>query len=279
MSGLSPATDGLRLETKTRESMEGTPSSIPRILRPLSPGLSETDTSWDTPDLPSAVPRGVEATASPLRPVPLGSSRRSAIGMSRQRPSRGASSLPPSIQLTPRVKHTYRYSNTASTVKSVTVADLFGAIGTIGIATNSSVQPWASSFKLATLHVWPASSSSSASNVVVEWAAGSVAQVPDDARDVTLPEGITVSRGLSFTPPPQSLAGFWITDTDASSVMFAIQAPVGSVVDLVVHYTLSNVFVPAPIAAATVSIGTPYYLALDGASSNTYIPLGLPTTH
>jgi hypothetical protein len=60
--------------------------------------------------------------------------------------------------------------------------------------------------------------------------------------------------------------------------LFALSCPIGSIVDLSVSFTLSNIQGALQETVASGSLGNVYYLALDGPSANTYIPLGLPTT-
>jgi len=123
--------------------------------------------------------------------------------------------------------------------------------------------------------VWPAASSSVATNTQLFWEAGTTGQVPDALDDRSVPEGTTVTGSITFVPPPSSLASQWLS---SAANVFAVSAPVGSVLDLDVQYTNSNVF---GLAAATVvsgTLGSIYYLALDGPSSNSYVPRGLPTT-
>jgi len=107
------------------------------------------------------------------------------------------------------------------------------------------------------------------------WEAGTSDQVPDETRVQTLPEGVTVTRAVSFVPPPKSLASFWLS---TAANVFGIRAPVGSVIDILVGFRLSNVFGAGPIVVASATAGNVYYLALDGASALTYSPVGLPTT-
>jgi urea transporter len=52
----------------------------------------------------------------------------------------------------------------------------------------------------------------------------------------------------------------------------------GAVIDLAVDFTLSGQFEAFTQVVATAVVGTVYYLALDGPSSNTLVPVGVPTT-
>lgn len=185
--------------------------------------------------------------------------------------------LPPNLQTTPNVSHTYRFQANSSAAVAISMANVLGAIGGICTVANSKVNTWASSFRLKSLHIWGAPTTSAA-KVDVAWSAGESAQVPDEEHDATLPGGIAVTSCLRFEPPARSLAGFWLESSDSAATLFTMTVPTGSVVDLRLEYRLSNVFpgVQATVAAGT--LGTVYYLALDGPSSNTLRPVGLPTT-
>jgi len=193
---------------------------------------------------------------------------------------KGSSSLPPTLQVTPCVNHTFRFANPTAASVTISVGNIAGALGGICTVVNSKVTMVATSFKIRKITVWSSASSSAASNVVLDWAAGSDNQVPDESKIRSIPEGITETGALVFMPPKNSLAGFWIIVTAGvvADGVFSLALPAGSIVDLLVDYRTSNVF---PAQDATVIVGvlkTFYYLALDGPGSNKLPPLGLPTT-
>jgi hypothetical protein len=189
-----------------------------------------------------------------------------------------AVSLPPRIQLSPAVSHTYRFRSTSASATLVTVASMLGALGGLCTAVNSKIGTWASSLKIIKVTVWPSGSTSGVTNATLSWYLGESAQVPDEAWDEAIPEGITATKALVFTPPPKSLCGFWIDSSDSAANLFAIQTSIGSVVDLQVAYRLVNVQSGLQITVVTGVLGTVYYLALDGPTSNTYVPIGLLST-
>jgi hypothetical protein len=191
----------------------------------------------------------------------------------------GSSNLPPMLELTPKVSKTYRFQvQGASFAGAITVIDVIGALGGIASAA-TALRCWASCFKINKITVWPSqSSSTSASDVAIDWAAGESSQVPDEAFDVSLPAGITNTKALVFHPPKMSLAGFWITTADTSVPVFAFTAlPEGSVVDLSVDFRLCNTIEPNLVIVSGATAGDVYYLALDGPTSNILIPTGMPT--
>jgi len=148
-------------------------------------------------------------------------------------------------------------------------------MGSICTVANSKVQPWTSSIRLVKVTVWPAPSASAASATELYWSNGTSAQIPDEARITTIPEGISVTRALTFKPPAMSLAADWLV---VPATIFTISSPVGSVVDVTIQSRLSNIFEVANITIVTGTLGTVYYLALDGPATNKYLPQGLPTT-
>jgi hypothetical protein len=188
--------------------------------------------------------------------------------------------LPPQLDATPAFRHVYRFQNSSSTPSAVTVLDLFGAAGTIGTVTNSTVTAWTSSLKLKKVVVWPSIISSSAPvPTELTWGIGESGQVPDSAVIDSLPEGITSTKAMSFVPPQNSLASFWISEADSSAALFTITTSPGSIVDVHLSVRLSNVFPGSAVTVATAVVGTVYYLALDGPTTNRYVAIGVPTTH
>jgi hypothetical protein len=60
--------------------------------------------------------------------------------------------------------------------------------------------------------------------------------------------------------------------------MFELACSVGSIVDFTVSFRLSNIVGGTQNTVASAVNSGIYYLALDGPSSNKYVPVGLPTT-
>jgi hypothetical protein len=188
--------------------------------------------------------------------------------------------LPPVLEATPRLSHVYRFAASANSSLTITMANLLGAFGGVCTVANSKVQPWASSFRIRSLTIWPAYAASG-NYTFVDWvSAGSSGYVPDTASMINIPDGITVTTALRFKPPRGSLAGHWLNPVTISSsaVVFGCTVKIGSVLDLDVEYTLSNISEAGNITVTAGTLGLVYYLALDGPSSNKLVPQGLPTT-
>jgi len=189
-------------------------------------------------------------------------------------------SLPPRLMVTLGSRKVLRFSAGASA--SITVGNVLGALGCIGTVANTTVVAVMSSMRINQISYWSGSNSSATSTLQLSWAAGESSQVPDEAVDTSIPQGITSTNCLRFRPPKGSLAAFWITSADAAAALFTITVPTGStsgVLDLDVTYRQCDKLSPLAISVATAAVGHMYYLALDGPSGNTWIPTSLPTTH
>jgi hypothetical protein len=220
----------------------------------------------------------------PPTPVSLRESKEASVarGMkgsfTRGKGMQAALTLPPRIQLSPSLSHVYRFRSTNANAANITVANILGALGGICTVVNSKITTWSGSFKILKVTVWPSASASAPTVATLDWQSGQSGQVPDQSLDEAIPEGISVTKGLSFTPPAKSLCGDWINSSDASAILLSLATSVGSIVDFHVVYRLTNVFGGVQETVVSAVLGVVYYLALDGPSSNTYQPIGLLTT-
>jgi hypothetical protein len=137
----------------------------------------------------------------------------------------------------------------------------------------------ASSFRLNKITIWPPQNAGS-DLAYVTWSSNWASFEKDDEKIATLPDGISVPTAMVFVPPKRAVTGFWVSSGLTTENMFIVVCAVGSIIDVDLSWTICNTFVNQSIAGlASVSIGTVYYLALDGASSNKLVPMGLPSTH
>jgi hypothetical protein len=189
---------------------------------------------------------------------------------------RSGLSLPPPLEITPLVEHVFRFSATSGGTATISAADVIGALGTVCTVTNSTVRPFASSFRIKAVKLWSAVSSSTAFNESVVWTLATGSQMKDEEVSESFPTGVSVSRNLTSSPPKGTLAAMWqVANTNS---LFTLQINAGSIVDLVIEYTLSNQFVSGTQSVSTGVLGNIYYLYLDGASA-IMLPVGLPSTH
>jgi len=221
------------------------------------------------------VPSGVYRRGQPVRPTLAGA----------RRLRRGMSSLPAEINLTPHFHHVFRFNCTTTTSATVSVIQLFGALGGICSAANSAVSTWTSSVRVKKITIWPAAPSASAAGAYIDWFFSDTSLFPDESKSVTYPEGVTVTAPLVFVPPEKSLCGMWINSTATSTFnLFNISVVAGSVIDVAVECTLGLVNSTSSslyqLTVTTGTLGNVYYLALDGPSNNKIPPVsGIPTTH
>ncbi len=184
---------------------------------------------------------------------------------------KGGSSLPPTLCYNPVVTHTFRFqAGSASSNVAITCAEILQACGMIASAANT-LRPIASSFKVHSVTLWPALSTSSVDAVSFEWAAAQQL-AKDEVKGLILPEGQTLTKPLRFLPPPDSYAHFW-QQSSSTNFMF-ITAPSGTVLDLHLSFTFAAAFgAPAAVTTAgAVVVGVLYYGYLDGVTTHIWGP-------
>lgn len=182
-------------------------------------------------------------------------------------------SLPPTLQVTPRISYTIPYRITSAiSGGSVTWASLAGALGVIATS-SSSASTLCSSLFVRKVTVWLPSTTSS--ECILDWVSALTAFVPDESRVSAIPDGISVTRALVFTPPRKSLASLWMNSALATTPIFSISAPEGSVLHLSMQARLCNVEGPTTVSVSGATAGKMYYLPLD--TGSVIVPLGLPT--
>jgi hypothetical protein len=171
-------------------------------------------------------------------------------------------------------------ANSAGTSTVVTMGSIFGSLGVTGTVTNTTCVSMFSSIKISSFTMWPPQNTGS-DRTILEWGASADGgYAPDSAFINTVPDGITESRGIYFRPPAKSLLNNWMsTYLTASNVVAYITCPTGTIIDIHVTACQPNDYVPESITVATAVVGSVYYLALDGPSTNIFIPVGLVTTH
>lgn len=214
-----------------------------------------------------------------LRTTP--SSRRSGLRQKRVRGSTSPS-LPPANETSITVRHKFRFSPSGSTAEPVTIGNVLGAIGGICTVVNSSIVSLASSFKIHKVSCWPSTSTSETQFEVVWSATAAGGYMKDSSPGQDMPAGMTVTKPARAVPPPNSLAREWLStgiSGGGGDTIFTIQAQSGSVVELDVSFTIKNNLGGITNTVTTAVLGAFYYLALDGPTSNVFVPLRVPTTH
>jgi len=188
---------------------------------------------------------------------------------------------PPQIQSNIIVSHVYRFVSNNGEAITVSSLNLLGAAGVMGTVANTDVQTIFASVKVHSVTMWGTVTAGDSFTVSCEWegAAGTIinnAEASDTSTSVAYP------AYLFTRPPKRSSAEFWMPAN--GTTVFTLTAPSGTIID--VHMSLisqddddgqSLANYKIPVSSCTV--GTSYYLALDGPASNEYIPVSLTTTH
>jgi len=174
--------------------------------------------------------------------------------------------------------HKFRFTATSAYSSHIMISYLLGCAGTIGTATNSATTNIYRSVRIKSVEVWsPIASIGSFATCSVNWFTNSTytnsIEVSDTSVSVTTPAHV-ISR-----PPKNSLASFWLNLATDENV-FVLTCPTGSIIDVSLQLVVSDDEAAATTnSVATAVIGTLYYLALDGPSSNLLVPVSLVTTH
>ena len=152
------------------------------------------------------------------------------------------------------------------------------AFGGICTVVNSTLRAWSSSFRLRKVTIWSSTQNAGSTGVADQaslyWGATFV-QSLDSEKAIAIPAGSAVTGAVVFTPPP-ILAQLW--NTDSTTTVFGIACNKGSVIDVECDLTLCNVFAAPSQTIASGAVGSVYYLALDGHTSNLIQPVSVPTT-
>jgi len=182
--------------------------------------------------------------------------------------------------LSVHVKHTYRFRFSAAISQvGVGLGGLLGAMGTVGRTANATVANLFSSCKITSVTLWPPATSAALDGITLDWL-GAAGYLPDEGWDVTIPDGITMTRAMRVVPPRNSLAVDWLNSgtIPLGTTVFTLTGPEGTILDIDIQGRLANVVGCSNIAVAVAVVGTMYYLSLDGPASNKVQPVGIPST-
>jgi len=186
---------------------------------------------------------------------------------------------PPQIRSNPQLRHKYRFAVGSAGTYIITNSDVLLACGVICTTANSVVTGIFSSFRIRSIEVWGGFVGSSTSNapttVAVNWNGAPIfvanAEVSDTSVSSAYPAHI-VAR-----PPKNTNASFW--QTASSNSLFDLVVPTNAMIDLEVDLIMSDNQDAVTGTVTTGTLGTEYFLALDGAASNDLVPVSLNTTH
>jgi hypothetical protein len=178
------------------------------------------------------------------------------------------------ISLQPTMRHTFRFqAGAAASATAVTAAAMVAIPGSIATALHLAYNI-ATTFKLHRVTIWPALSTSTDDVASLEWS-NQTHQVKDDIKNMSLPEGQTASKALTFVPPAGTLASFW-SDGSISGQLFLISCPSGSIVDVDMSFSFAAGLTNLSVAYSnSLTTGLLYYGYLDGVSTHIFAPVTL----
>jgi len=176
-----------------------------------------------------------------------------------------------------RVRKKLRFlASSALSNTTITGQTIAGACGGICTTVNGFLTPWCSTIRLRRVTIWP-TVGSAAGVADITWATDGTLFVKDEFKVTTLPQAVTIHKSVTSVPPSGTLVKFWQAATDTNTI-FTITAPGGSVIDVLIEFTLANELTGTTLGIVSGVLGTVYYLALDGPGGNKARPVGLVTT-
>lgn len=195
---------------------------------------------------------------------------------------KGRMALPPAIEITPRVRQTYRFIvNGNQSLVGITYGDVLGVAGGICTVANSSLRLVATSARVYSIAIWPVinTAGSNANSTEISWVGANADQAPDFAYNEVLPAGTTIPSAVRTRPPAKSLASDWFNNAvTLTDVLFQLTCGQGSVLDLDLEITFPNTLLSSAVTIATGTLGVFYYLTLNHSGTKNIFPSTLPNT-
>lgn len=190
--------------------------------------------------------------------------------------------VPPELNAVISCTHTFRFQCVTgfSALQNITGGNLAGAIGGFCTTANSVVKTIASSIRVRKVVVWPSVQTTPQNPPEVTWFSPITVMEKDASKERILPAGYSLSAALVSRPPRNTLCSDWFAvSSGASQPMFGLtNIAGGSVIDVTLSWTITNNLVTSSPAIATGTLGTYYYLYLDGSTSHQLQPVGKPST-
>lgn len=174
------------------------------------------------------------------------------------------------------LNHKFRYQSNAAFSGGITVAKMLSALGVCCTVTNTTAALLFRSFKIASIELWsPPASQGAGATCSVEWL-GTTNSPSREYADTTL--SVSKNAHVKCSPPKNSLSSFW-QNGQSTTVLFSLNVPINTVIDLVVTYIENDDDAAVgTVAIATGVLGNTYYLALDHTTSDILVPVRLTTT-
>lgn len=167
---------------------------------------------------------------------------------------------PPQIVANPIVNHRFRFVANSTLAANVTCSNIFGIGGCVATSSTTG-KPIFQTMKVNRIECWaPPASQGSASTVTVLFP-NALKSPAKDYTDTSV--SVAEPAHVIAVPPSQALCSFWFGDS-TSDILFTINAPSGTIIDLWVSGVFqdgaANANVMVLVGATT---GAVYYACLD----------------
>jgi len=185
----------------------------------------------------------------------------------------------PKLTVNPQVNCVLRYGVTTTGNYTTNVGTLISCMGAIATTTSSSTSVCSSvRLRKITFYIPALASGGAAEAIGLYWApGGSSSNLPDKIVNNSLASGITSGQKVSLRPPRGSLTAYWWNSSAASTNLFTLVVPMGTVIDV----ELSGMFsgnssgITTTDGSSSLTIGDLYYRALDGVHNGKIAPIDL----
>lgn len=185
---------------------------------------------------------------------------------------------PPPIDTKVRVTRTYRFESAGTSLATIGVKELGLALGTVCTVVDSTLSGLFISYKIHKIDIWAAPASAGASATVhLNWFDNTGTSQVKELSDTSM--NVSVPAHISSKPPQGTLASFWNLTATTTANLFSIQTNDGAIVDIHVSGYLKDAGTAGTsLTVASGTLAVNYWPSLDNGGSDTYTPVGLPTT-
>lgn len=182
----------------------------------------------------------------------------------------------PQIRSNIIVNHKFRFACTAAINSVITATNFLAATGTCCYTANSTGRILSETFKVKRIEVWaPPPSQGSSATCSVQWNGTTSSSLNTSALEVS-DTSINPSTPayVNAVPPKDCVGSFW--NTAGTTTVCTIIAPTGSVIDVTLHYILSDDagdYAPYSYTSGAATGGAIYYISLDGTTNTKAVSL------
>jgi len=219
--------------------------------------------------------RKTESKSKPsLAASPVRSSTRGRVGRGRRSGGGRVPGIPPQLNGAMLVRHTFCFTCVTGglTNQNLTPQTIAGACGTIATQTTTA-QTWASCVRINRITIWPPVGSETVPSIT--WALDGQLFTKDEYKFRALPKGLSIDGAITSTPPSNTLNNFW-QDASNTQAVAQVSVDLGGVLHADISFVMSDNVSSTTLAITGGTIGTIYYLPLDGGGSHKLRPDGVP---